>query len=73
MTKTPEYGPGSIIEYVATGGEVRLVRVTARHDDVKRGEPGFDGVQVAEDLTDLDDPFAACWGYDEDITWVVRP
>lgn len=71
---TATYSLGSIVEYTTTAGCARTVRVTNRTDDVKHGLPGFDGIEVdSVTLEDLPGPYNGAWGYDEDITWVVRP
>jgi len=58
-----QYGVGDRISYEAFGGEVRTGTVTEKHDDVKKGRPGFD--MVLPDGT-------AVWGYDDQITEVLR-
>lgn len=70
MAKTWNYGVGDTVTYVPFSGGERRVEVTARLDDVKGGQPGFDG-QVINPETDL------CtgewvWGYDEQIVKVTR-
>jgi hypothetical protein len=64
-----DYTEGSIIEYRTFTGGIRRVEVLERCDDVKNGRPGFDGFEVqrspADDTTGV-------WGYDDQITRVVR-
>lgn len=47
---------GEMIVYELFGGNVRLCKVTAVHDNVKNGYPGFDGMTVDG---------MECWGYDD--------
>jgi len=67
---TPEwtYEPGDVVYYVAFGGSTRRVLVTEREENVKNGEPGFDGV----DLDEPNEMFRGVWGYDSQITRVER-
>lgn len=67
-TTTWKYQPGDKIEYVAFGGETRTVTVTWRTDDIKNGEPGFDGY---EGDAPREDGFGV-WGYDYQITRIVE-
>lgn len=60
---TLNYTIGSIIEYRSTLGELRMVEVTDRDENVKNGRPGFEG-----DTRDGE----GVWGYDSQITRVVR-
>lgn len=55
-----DYKVGDTITYSTFGGDRRTVVVTAKHEDVKNGEPGFDGYVVS-------DPSFAVWGYDQQI------
>lgn len=60
---TLSYEVGDEIEYEDLGGGQRIVRVTARSDDIKNGRPGFDCVgNHGEEW----------WGYDYQIIRVVR-
>lgn len=61
------YSVGDIIEYRTFDDSVRMVRVTVKHADVKRGKPGFDGVLIAPS------PHPDVWGYDSQIVRVVEP
>jgi hypothetical protein len=73
---TIDYSIGDIIAYRAFGGEIRRVRVYAKHDDVKNGWPGFDGEMVDENnqiKTSVRKGFPAriaVWGYDDQIVAV---
>ena len=60
-----QYSVGDIIEQHCFGmaHHARLVRVTARHKDVKNGRPGFDGFLAGCALE--------VWGYDTDVFRVV--
>ena len=61
------YRVGSTIEYETFGGDVRCVVVEKKEPDVKKGRPGFVG-KLASAPTD----FCGVWGYDEQITRVVK-
>lgn len=62
-----DYKVGDIIEYSPFGGGIRRVRVTARHADVKNGEPGFDG-----ELVDSSHALGnEVWGFDRQIVRVL--
>tara|TARA_R110000824_G_scaffold33349_1_gene106830 strand:+ start:38 stop:373 length:336 start_codon:yes stop_codon:yes gene_type:complete len=50
---------GEMIVYTLFSGNVRACRVTAVHDDVKNGYPGFDGITSGG---------MSCWGYDDQAT-----
>ena len=63
MIKQLNYRVGSIITYRTFGGEIRRVTVESKEDDIKNGRPGFDG-QVRDGEW--------CWGYDDQITSVVK-
>ena len=62
---TPEYTVGSIVEYAAFGGGLRIVRITSRHSNIKNGRAGFDAEYL--DGKDYD-----VWGYDSQITRVLQ-
>lgn len=55
---------GQVIEYIPFGGGTRKVYVTQHEDDVKNGQPGFEGHI-------LDDPDFLVWGYDRQITRIL--
>ena len=40
------YKVGDTVRYETFTGELRTVRVTGKHDEIKNGRPGFDGVEV---------------------------
>ncbi len=61
---------GEMIVYRTFSGMRRAVEVTAVHEVVKNGRPGFDGVDTSGNTY---------WGYDDQIlpdaeayTWIVR-
>ena len=59
-----DYEMGDTVEYCGNGGR-RIVTVTGKYEDIKDGRPGFDGI--------LDGTDNECyWGYDADITRIVR-
>lgn len=60
-----DYTVGSIVEYRAFGGGVRVVRITARHADIKNGRPGFDAEYLSGSDYDV-------WGYDSQIVRVLQ-
>ena len=58
-----DYNVGDTIIYSPFGGGDREVIVKAKHDDVKNGEPGFDGV-----LVNPGNHYPNVWGYDFQIS-----
>lgn len=55
----------------------RFVLVEFREDDIKNGRPGFEGQEVNRDGTPVPSEFASdasdgVWGYDDQITRVIR-
>ena len=65
---TIDYNVGDTIEYVTFTGSPRQVVVTLREADIKGGHPGFDGHAPGRE----NDEGARFWGYDDQITRVVR-
>jgi hypothetical protein len=65
-----KYQKGDVIKYELWGGDVREVTVTDRHEDVKNGQPGFDG--IATDESDGWNGYFRYWGYDSQIISVKR-
>ena len=63
MTTTPAYGPGDTIEYRTFSGRSRRVVVEFRDDDIKDGQPGFDGLEVGTQ--------EGVWGYDDQVVRVI--
>lgn len=63
------YHIGDVIEYRVFSDLLRVVRVTARHRNIKNGRPGFDGVEIVNGQTGSFD----CWGYDYQVTRVIIP
>lgn len=59
------YEVGDVIEYQTFGGRPRRVLVTHKAD--VNGWPGFDGICI-----EGADPGMTCWGYNDQITRVVR-
>ena len=66
MRQKHDYGEGSIIEYRNFGDELVRVRVERREDDIKNGRPGFDGTGIGLAFG------LRVWGYDDQITQVVK-
>lgn len=66
MNQTPKYKVGSVIEYRAFGGDIRRVLVEEKDADIKNGQAGFCGTQQGGAC------HTGCWGYDDQITRVVR-
>jgi hypothetical protein len=58
-----EYEVGDTITYQTFGGGYRTVVVIEKHENVKNGEPGFDGAEPGGDD-------AQWWGYDHQIVRV---
>lgn len=52
------YSEGDTVEYVAFGGEVRVVVVEEKNSNLKNGLPGFCG--------------GGWWGYDYQVTRLVK-
>jgi hypothetical protein len=50
---------GEMIVYTMFSNTTRTCRVTAVHDNVKNGFPGFDGMTPGGML---------CWGYDDQVS-----
>jgi len=70
---TESYQVGDVVEQETVMGP-RLIRVTNREQDIKRGFPGFDGVLVdekGEPLHDGNPYMSTVWGYDHAIVRVV--
>lgn len=63
-TTPSNYEVGDVVSYEAFGGAARVVVVTHKVDDVKKGLPGFDGYLLM-------DPTYTVWGYDDQITNVL--
>ena len=65
------YKVGDTVRYETFTGELRIVRVTAKLDDIKNGRSGFDGVEVSSSrhLRALPDetPGLSVWGYNSQI------
>ena len=59
-----KYKVGNIIKQRTFLGTHRYVKVTAKHDDIKNGKPGFDG-HVLGDKTET------VWGYDYQVLKVL--
>lgn len=64
--KKLNYRVGSIIQYRSFGG-LRTVEVEEKSDDIKHGQPGFDG-KILNDTTG----FPHIWGYDDQIVAVIK-
>jgi len=63
------YQEGDVIAYRTFGnGPPRLVEVESKEEDVKNGRPGFSGTCIAGGA----DAGMSVWGYDHQITRVVR-
>lgn len=60
-----DYRVGSIIEYKTFTGDSRKIRVTNKQEDIKNGKGGFDGLMMH--VANM-----YVWGYDEQITAVVK-
>lgn len=63
MTKH-DYMIGSTITYNLWGGDTRTVKVTHKDENIKNGDPGFDGFEV--------DTGQSVWGYDNQISKVDK-
>lgn len=56
------YKVGDTVRYETFTGDLRTVKVTAKHDEIKNGRAGFDGVDI-----NAKGPFANVWGYNSQI------
>lgn len=63
-----DYEVGDTLEYRTFTGAIRKIVVTNSYDDVKNGQPGFDGTLVDPDPSGWND----VWGYDDQIVRVTR-
>lgn len=79
--KAMEYQVGSIIEFRTFAGDLRLVRVDTKTDDIKDGRQGFSGQDVQRRAYRTETGISyrweqinkdESWGYDYQITRVVR-
>lgn len=61
-----DYAVGDTVVYRTFGGERRTVVVTARYEDVKNGEPGFDARSHRASGAAV-----GVWGYDRQIEAVL--
>ena len=59
------YKVGSVIEYRNYGNQLVQVEVDQKDEDIKNGRPGFAGYR-------MDDKNHGVWGYDYQITRVVK-
>lgn len=60
------YQIGSTIQYMASNGDLRTVKVTEKYDEIPQWDkPGFDG-------TDVNDAKNLFWGFDDTILSVVE-
>ena len=59
-----DYMVGSTITYKLWGGDTRTVKVTHKDEDIKNGDPGFDGTEV--------DTGQSVWGYDNQVSKVDK-
>ena len=69
------YDVGDTVRYETFTGDLRTVQITAKHDDVKNGRPGFDGLEVSSNRSkqrsSLQQKIVSedtrVWGYDSQI------
>jgi hypothetical protein len=61
-----KYAVGDIIEVETIGGKIRRVLVQYREDDIKDGQPGFEGLIVSAGPGG-GERGAAAWGYDDRV------
>ena len=64
------YKVGSIVTYNTWGDTPRQVTIDLRMNDIKNGEPGFDGTIVGSGK-DGNAPYTV-WGYDDQIVRVDK-
>ena len=67
-----DYNVGDIVAQKTTLGGIRYVRVTEKILNIKNGLPGFDGDLVLRDGTPVETEFDGVWGYDNQITEVIK-
>lgn len=65
-----DYQVGDIVTYLALGGGTRRVRVDEKDEQIKNGEPGFDGTVLGS--TAPGEYPLTVWGYDRQIISVER-
>lgn len=63
------YEVGDLIVQQSFGGP-RTVLVIAKYNEIKNGFPGFDAVKIPYDPNDW---LNGAWGYDHQVTKVIRP
>mgnify|MGYP003630194765 FL=1 len=65
-----DYTIGSTITYNLWGGDTRTVKVTHKDEDIKNGDPGFDGTVVGTGKNGRRPE--TVWGYDNQICKVDK-
>jgi len=70
-----KYKVGDIIKQRTFLGTHRYVKVTAKHDDIKNGKPGFDGYDLLLVAEQYNHPIEwipiTVWGYDYQVLKVM--
>ena len=62
MRPDKTYKVGDTVRYETFTGELRTVKVTEKHDEIKNGRPGFSGVETVSYK-----PHLNVWGYNSQI------
>lgn len=71
MNRQNEYRVNSIIDYRASDGSIRRVRVEEKSPNIKNGRPGFDGTLISSSDSTMGEGDGV-WGYDEQIVRVFQ-
>ena len=57
------YKVGDTVRYETFTGELRTIKVTEKHDEIKNGRAGFCGIETQPHIK----PHLSVWGYNSQI------
>ena len=63
MRPDKSYKVGDTVRYETFTGELRTIKVTEKHDEIKNGRAGFCGVETRPHIK----PHLNVWGYNSQI------
>ena len=63
MRPDKSYKVGDTVRYETFTGELRTIKVTEKHDEIKNGRAGFCGVEAQPHIK----PHLNVWGYNSQI------